>query len=96
LRIYYEAIHTTTGISRDRTSQWIGKVKLGLCHTPREITVVPRTWARTLGPAVFESEKASGGHFAAWEIPEEIVADLRSMFGNGGPCYRITDEKAKL
>ena len=70
-------------------------MKLGLCHAPRELTVVPATWGRTLGPAVFESQKLRGGHFAAWEIPEEIVADLRGMFGRGGPCYRIATAGAK-
>lgn len=82
--------HTRTGVSRDRVQQWIPKVKLGLCHFPLEITVVPHTWARTLGPTVYESQKAKGGHFAAWEDPDEIVGDLREMFGVGGPCYRIT------
>ena len=96
VRIYYEAIHTSTGITRERTSQWIGKVKLGVCHSPREITVVPHTWARTLGPTVFESQKTRGGHFAAHEIPEEISGDLQKMFGKGGPCYQITGGKSKL
>lgn len=52
--------------------------------------------ARTLGPVVYESRKARGGHFAAWEIPEEIVKDLRSMFGKQGKCYRITGPQPKL
>jgi hypothetical protein len=78
LRIYYEAVHNTSvGVTRDRTSQWIGKVKLGLCHSPKELVV-------------FESQKTKGGHFAAHEQPAEIVRDLRTMFGKGGPCYRIT------
>ncbi|KAM0723173.1 hypothetical protein Q7P37_001373 [Cladosporium fusiforme] len=99
LRIYYEAVHNGASkgaVSRDRASQWIGKVKLGLCHSPRELTVVPHTWGRTLGPVAFESQKTKGGHFAAHEIPGEIVADLRAMFGKGGPCYRITGAYAKL
>jgi len=96
LRIYYEAIHpdlAAGGISRDRTQQWIGDIRLGICHCPRELTVVPSTWARTLGPVVFESKKTRGGHFAAWEIPDEIVDDLRKMFGKGGPCYQSSTSK---
>ena len=97
LRIYYEAIHSKIGgISRDRTQQWIGKVKLGLCHAPRELTIVPSTWARTLGPVAFESQKEHGGHFLAYEEPGEVVADLRAMFGKGGKCYRIVAPSAKL
>ncbi|KAK3700447.1 hypothetical protein LTR37_015951 [Vermiconidia calcicola] len=96
LRIYYEATHTKTGVHRDRTNQWIGNVKLGLCYTPKELSVIPYTWGRTLGPVVYESQKTRGGHFAAWEIPEEIASDLHKMFGKGGPCHQITGSQAKL
>lgn len=33
---------------------------------------------------VFENEHDAGGHFAAYEQPDAIVDDLRSMFGRGG------------
>jgi hypothetical protein len=64
-------------------------VKLGLAYFPREITVVPKTWARTLGPVAYESIKSRGGHFAAWEQPDEIAGDLKKMFGKKGPCFSI-------
>ncbi|KAK6443423.1 hypothetical protein LTR95_000250 [Oleoguttula sp. CCFEE 5521] len=97
LRIYYEATHSGAGgVTRDRTQEWIGGVKLGLCYSPRELTVVPMTWGRTLGPVVFESVKPRGGHFAAHEQPDEIVKDLRAMFGKGGPCHAIVKPGAKL
>jgi hypothetical protein len=48
-----------------------------------------------LGPVAFESQKTKGGHFAAHEIPGEIVEDLRTMFGKGGPCHRITARAAE-
>lgn len=99
LRIYYEALHTEGrpgAISRDRTQEHIPHVKLGMCYTPREITVVPMTWGRTLGPVVYESRKTRGGHFAAHEIPDEIVKDLIAMFGKGGKCYQIVKPRARL
>lgn len=99
LRIYYEVVHTGAapgGLSRERVQAWIPAVQLGLCHTPRELGVVPLTWGRTLGPVALETQKKAGGHFAAHEIPDEIVKDLRTMFGKGGACYRITGDKAKL
>jgi len=90
LRIYYEAVHPQPdGVGREQTQQWNPNVKLGLCHSPKELGVVPSTWAHTLGPVVYESKKARGGHFAAWEMPDEIVADLRAMFGKAGKCYKI-------
>lgn len=51
VRIYYEARHNPTELipDRERASQWIDRVKLGLAHFPRELTVVPRIWGKTLG-----------------------------------------------
>ncbi|KAI7576958.1 hypothetical protein KC316_g10469, partial [Hortaea werneckii] len=90
LRIYYEAVHPrgADAVTRDQTQHWIPKVKLGLLHAPRELTVVPLTWGRTLGPVVHESVQKKGGHFFAWECPDALVQDLRTMFGKGGPCYK--------
>ena len=87
LRIYYEATHSTNGIGRERTERYIPRVKLGLAHFPRELSVVPKAWGRTMGPVVWESEYDRGGHFAAWERPEAIVRDLRGMFGKGGGAF---------
>ncbi|RYN95084.1 hypothetical protein AA0120_g3820 [Alternaria tenuissima] len=95
IRIYYEAQHNPTDLipNRERTSQWVDRVKLGVAHFPNEITVVPRLWAKTLGPLVHESINDKGGHFAAHERPDVIVADLQKMFGKGGPCYKIVPGK---
>lgn len=89
VRIYYEVTHQ--GISRERLSQWIPNVKLGLAHFPKELTPVPRTWGRTLGPVAHESVHKRGGHFAAFERPDAIAEDLRVMFGKKGPCFGLID-----
>jgi hypothetical protein len=31
----------------------------------------------------------SGGHFAAWERPNELVDDLREFFGPGGGAANV-------
>lgn len=36
---------------------------------------------------VFTADHKSGGHFAAYEKPEELVDDLRKMFGKGGGAF---------
>ena len=102
LRIYYEATHPSplservlNYVSRDRTQQWIGGgVQLGVAHFPKELRVLPRTWARTLGNVVFEKEHSSGGHFAAWERPQELVEDLREMYGRSGPRGNLVGRKS--
>lgn len=85
LRIYFEVMQ-----SRAESFQGYNpRAKLGLAYFPREIVVLPKIWARTLGPVVYESDQDSGGHFATWEKPEAIAKDLNSMFRKGGPVYGI-------
>lgn len=54
---------------------------------------LPMKWNSLLGPVVFESEREQGGHFAAWEMPEAIVDDLRKMFGRKGGAYGVVKGK---
>ncbi|KAJ5644613.1 hypothetical protein N7507_010624 [Penicillium longicatenatum] len=91
VRIYYEGSHGRPGkdLSYERLQEYIPNVKLGLVHFPRELKVVPRTWAAALGPIVLQTEHDHGGHFAAWEVPEIITRDLQTMFKKDGPCFGI-------
>lgn len=59
----------------------------------RVLTNTSHRWARTLGNVIFESEHASGGHFAAHEVPEVLVGDVRKMFGRGGKAYAVVEGK---
>ncbi|KAG9230946.1 Alpha/Beta hydrolase protein [Amylocarpus encephaloides] len=87
-RIYYEAMHTE-GFPREELTEYTPGVKLGLAYNPRELSVLPRTWCRTLGPVVYESFNESGGHFYATENPERLARDLKTMFGEGGGAYGV-------
>ena len=91
LRIYYEAA---------RTSEWVPSsqvlpphVPVGISIFPKELVVLPNTWIRTLANIVFIGEHAKGGHFAAHEMPEELVGDLRAMFGKGGKAFGVVKGK---
>lgn len=55
-------------------------VPFGVARFENDLVLLPKLWNGTLGPVVFESEYERGGHFAAWERPDAIVADLRKMF----------------
>jgi len=100
-RIYYENKHASKSkegvsgrvVTRDEMVGYIGGVPLGLTYNPMELSVVPKTWARTLGDVVFEAENDHGGHFYASEHPELLVRDLRAMFGKGGACYGVVKGK---
>ncbi|KAI1102972.1 alpha/beta-hydrolase [Jackrogersella minutella] len=93
VRIYYEMIHNVDGrkdkIDQKKMRAWTPGVKLGFSHFPFDLQVRPSTWVRTLGNVVFEKEHNSGGHFAAWERPDDIVNDVREMFGKGGGAFGV-------
>lgn len=91
-RIYYEFFHDPSKLPV-QAGQYNAKVPMGLAHFPKELYVVPKIWGRTLGPVVYESDNDRGGHFAAWERPEIIVADLRKMFGKRGGAYGVVKER---
>ncbi|KAF7897871.1 uncharacterized protein EAF01_008837 [Botrytis porri] len=97
-RIYYEFTHTQPGegkVTRDDVSNYIGEVKLGLTFNPKELVVLPKTWGRTLGDVVFESDnlEEGGGHFYAHEKPKLLARDLRGMFGKGGGAFGVVKGK---
>lgn len=98
LRIYYETTHNVDGrqdkLGFSRLRQWSPGVKLGFSHFPRDLEVRPSTWIRTLGDVVFEKRHESGGHFAAFERPEELVKDIRAMFGKRGGAFGAVQHRA--
>jgi hypothetical protein len=89
-RIYYESGHAS---GPSPFNIWIPDVKIGLSHFPKELRVLPRSWAHTLGPVVFQKEHTKGGHFAAWERPQDLVDDVRTMFGKKGGAYNVIKGK---
>jgi hypothetical protein len=88
-RIYYEIQNPTAKPFSDQVLDYNPKARLGLSYFPRDIFVPPKTWGRTLGPVVFENVHADGGHFAAHERPEQLVGDLRKMFGKEGGASSV-------
>ncbi|MCJ1402312.1 hypothetical protein MMC11_005532 [Xylographa trunciseda] len=88
LRIYYETTHPPTdGLAYDRALSYIPYVIYGVAHFPKDLTVLPNTWAATLGNVILQSRNPHGGHFAAVEHPELIVRDLQARQGKGGRAY---------
>ncbi|KAK5070453.1 hypothetical protein LTR64_000124 [Lithohypha guttulata] len=96
VRIYYEATHLWTTadpsvekVTRERVGEWIPHVKIGYSHQPAELRPVPKTWVKKLGNVVFERDSDRGGHFFAFERPDQLVTDLKDMFRKGGGAYGV-------
>ncbi|KAF7555004.1 hypothetical protein G7Z17_g2466 [Cylindrodendrum hubeiense] len=88
VRIYYEATHGDVD-EVAKGLDYISGIPLGLSYFPKDLVVPPKTWGRTLGPAVFEETHPEGGHFGAHERPKELADDLRKMFGEGGGAHNV-------
>lgn len=61
-------------------------VPIGLASFPKEVANSPESWWGGMGPVVCKKRFDKGGHFAAWEKPEDLVGCLEEMFSKGGPC----------
>ncbi|EKM49656.1 uncharacterized protein PHACADRAFT_106742 [Phanerochaete carnosa HHB-10118-sp] len=82
VRIYYEVIQSgDMRLDKPGNPQlYNGAVPLGISIFPQEIVVPPSLWHRTLGNVVYSARHESGGHFAAYERPGPLVADIRNTF----------------
>lgn len=69
-------------------------VLIGQSHFPKDVSVQPSVWTRTVGDVVYETEHEVGGHFAAWERPDDIASDLKSMFAKDAVAGKFWVEKA--
>ncbi|KAF4617644.1 hypothetical protein D9613_005859 [Agrocybe pediades] len=90
IRLYYEVSNVNPNLLS--TFQPATNIPVGYSYFPKELIALPRRWLRTPN-LVFESEHESGGHFAAHERPNELVADLRKMFGKDGPAFGVVSGK---
>lgn len=92
VRIYYEET-SRKPLDRFKESAQYTDVPLGVAFFPKELGSLPKAWLKGMGPVVHTSEWDKGGHFAAWERPEDLVADLRTMFGKGGGAEGVVKGK---
>lgn len=53
---------------------------MGHARYPAEIIKTPRSWAEEFYNVVRWSELPEGGHFAAMEVPDLFVDEVRSFF----------------
>lgn len=81
----YHAMEYSDPPAFQKQAEYVADVPLGIARFENDLVLLPKVWNKTLGPIAFEGEHAKGGHFAAWENPEAIVGDLRSMFAEHGP-----------
>jgi epoxide hydrolase len=75
-RIYYEMRQ----IGRGALPQQYVAVPTGIANFPGEVTRTPRSWAEHRYNVTHWTNHDRGGHFAAMQVPEVFVDDVRAFF----------------
>ena len=79
-RIYHEYFATGGPPAPRRTEQPAITAPTAFAVFPKELLLLPRAWAERITNLTRWSTQPKGGHFAAAEQPELVVADLREFF----------------
>jgi len=73
-RLYWESF-------RKRRPLEMGDIPVGFASFPREVVPPVRKWIEPIYPGLCHwAEYDKGGHFAAFEVPETFVAEVRTFF----------------
>ena len=73
--------HIVPRTQLDHSKDYKISVPSGLSAFPKELGLVPRVWAEVAMNVVFWADHPDGGgHFAAYEKPEKLSADIISFF----------------
>ena len=59
------------------------RIPMGVSAFAGEMEMVPRSWAEGTANITFWREHKTGGHFAAYEKPDELARDLIDFFQAG-------------
>jgi pimeloyl-ACP methyl ester carboxylesterase len=77
-RLYWDNAHFPSGGFFDPRGI---KIPVAVSAFPDEIYQAPQSWAEKAYPKlIFYNRPPKGGHFAAWEQPTLLTADLRAAF----------------
>jgi pimeloyl-ACP methyl ester carboxylesterase len=78
-RFYWENNNNNFSAAAQKTATI--KVPVAVTVFPGEIYRAPKSWTRQAYPSLYYFHEASkGGHFAAWEQPQEFSEELREAF----------------
>jgi microsomal epoxide hydrolase len=75
-RIYWEMRR----VGRDALPQARVEAPTGIANYPAEVTKPPRAWVEHRYNVTHWVDQPSGGHFAAMEVPDLFVDDVRAFF----------------
>lgn len=77
-RYYYECVNNPWRASHNR--QPVVEAPTGIGVFPREVVMLPRSWAENYYNLKHWTEMKSGGHFAPMEEPAALIEDIRAFY----------------
>lgn len=75
----YHGARTTSGNTPHGDPRYHFKKPFGYSYFPLEIAPMPLSWVKTTGNLIWSKEHNSGGHFAAFEKPQELWDDVEDF-----------------
>ncbi|CAK5282718.1 unnamed protein product [Mycena citricolor] len=90
IRLYYEFAEGRSDVMKDiYVPAEYPTIPMGMSHFPGEKGIIPVSWTNATGNIVYRNKHGRGGHFAAYEAPDSLVHDLRTMYKKGGPVFGV-------
>lgn len=77
--MYHENSHAESEMVKSWKDTYIN-VPSGFSAFPKELAMMPRSWAERKANVKFYREHEKGGHFAMHEKPEVLVADMLEFY----------------
>jgi hypothetical protein len=78
--IMYHENHLPASMVEGSWAQEYLRVPFGCSAFPKEISMVPRSWAERIANVKFWRQHDSGGHFAMYEKPQELAGDMVKFY----------------
>ncbi|RFU24590.1 hypothetical protein B7463_g11749, partial [Scytalidium lignicola] len=75
----YRQLFTPGVVGAHEKPEWHIRKPFGYSWFPKELAPIPQAWAATTGTLSFYRKHENGGHFAAMEKPEVLLADLEAF-----------------
>lgn len=80
MQMYAEHIKFEMTDPNSETRNSYVKVPTGISAFAKEIGMAPRSWGETIFNILYWKEHWRGGHFASYEKPDELAADVIEFF----------------
>ncbi|KAH6638492.1 Alpha/Beta hydrolase protein [Boeremia exigua] len=95
MQIYKEAQAVLNNDASSMLGRYISQ-PVGGSLFPKELWLYPRDWVSEACNIRMWKQHSRGGHFIAWERPEQLAADVAEFYSKNGPVFGKLDHVEEL